>query len=137
MGLIAREAESRGIPSVSLSSAWTISRSVNPPRMVYLDFPLGHTAGRANDVQSQRAVVMAALQLLEEARQPGSPVPMRHRWSGDDAWKDTVMRPKINGDSGEIFDDDRVERLATPQYQSSADADRVTENCRTCVWLEE
>ena len=35
--------------------------------MVYLDFPLGHTAGRAHDVQSQKAVVMAALRLLEEA----------------------------------------------------------------------
>ncbi|GIS69979.1 MAG: hypothetical protein CM1200mP9_08000 [Gammaproteobacteria bacterium] len=102
--------------------------------MVYLDFPLGHTAGRANDVQSQRAVVMAALQLLEVGASAGQ---YRKQCAivglAMNAWKDTVMRPKINGDSGEIFDDDRVERLATPQYQSSADADRVTENCRTCV----
>ena len=124
---------------MSLSSAWTISRSVNPPRLVYLDFPLGHTAGRANDVQSQRAVVMAALRLLEEARQPSSTVTLSERWSGDDAWKDTVMRPKVNGNGarGEVFDDARVERLATPQYQSSADAGLATADCRTCVWLEE
>ena len=82
---------------------------------------------------------MAALRLLEEARQPSSTVTLSERWSGDDAWKDTVMRPKVNGNGtrGEVFDDDRVERLATPQYQSSADAGLATADCRTCVWLEE
>ncbi|MEC8834436.1 MAG: hypothetical protein VYC07_07040 [Pseudomonadota bacterium] len=110
---------------------------MNPPRMVYLDFPLGHTAGRAHDVQSQRAVVVAALRLLEESRQPGSTTKLRQRWSEDDAWKDGVMRPKLNVDRGGGFDDDRVERFATPQYQESEDAALVTGNCPTCVWLEE
>ena len=35
------------------------------------------------------------------------------------------------------FDDDRVERFATPQYQELEDADLVTGDCSTCVWLEE
>ncbi|MFP6823693.1 MAG: hypothetical protein VB915_07745 [Pseudomonadales bacterium] len=122
---------------MSLSSAWSISRSVNPPRMVYLDFPLGHTAGRAHDVQSQKAVVMAALRLLEEARDPGSATTLSQRWSNDDAWKDAVMRPRIKADRDGAFDDDRMERFATPQYQESEDADLVTGDCSTCVWLEE
>ena len=122
---------------MSLSSAWSISRSVNPPRMVYLDFPLGHTAGRAHDVQSQKAVVMAALRLLEEARDPGSATTLSQRWSNDDAWKDAVMRPRIKADWDGEFDDDRMERFATPQYQESEDADLVTGDCSTCVWLEE
>ncbi|HIM35946.1 MAG: hypothetical protein VB939_11285 [Pseudomonadales bacterium] len=120
---------------MSLSSAWSISRLVNPPRMVYLDFPLGHTAGRAHDVQSQKAVVMAALRLLEEARDPGSATTLSQRWSTDDAWKDAVMRPKIKAGRDGAFDD-RVERFATPQYQESEDADLVTGDCSTCVWLE-
>ena len=105
--------------------------------MVYLDFPLGHTAGRAHDVQSQKDVVMAALSLLEEARDPGSATTLPQRWSNDDAWKDTVMRPKAIADREGAFDDDRVERFATPQYQESEDADLVTGDCPTCVWLEE
>ncbi len=104
--------------------------------MVYLDFPLGHTAGRAHDVQSQRAVVVAALRLLEEAQQAGSTTKLRQRWSEDDAWKDGVMRPKTNVDRTDGFDDDRVERFATPQYQELEDAALVTEECPTCVWLE-
>ena len=121
---------------MSLSSAWSISRSVNPPRMVYLDFPLGHTAGRAHDVQSQKAGGMAALRLLEEARDPGSATTLSQRWSNDDAWKDAVMRPRIKADRDGEFDDDRMERFATPQYQESEDADLVTGDCSTCVWLE-
>ena len=105
--------------------------------MVYLDFPLGHTAGRAHDVQSQRDVVMAALRLLEEARDPGSATTLSQRWSHDDAWKDAVMRPNIKAERDGTFDDDRVERFATPQYQESEDADLVTGDCSTCVWLEE
>ena len=122
---------------MSLSSAWSISQAVNPPRMVYLDFPLGHTAGRANDVQSQQAVVMAALKLLAEATQPGATMTLPQRWSKDDVWKDAVMRPKSNADRGGTFDDDRVERFATPQYQSSEDENLATGACPTCVWLEE
>ena len=40
-----------------MSSAYSITRSVNPPRAVYLDFPLGRTAGKANDKPLQRKII--------------------------------------------------------------------------------
>ena len=124
MGLIAREVEARGIASVSLSSALSITRSAGAPRAVFLDFPLGRTAGRAFDKAMQRAIVRQALDLVRDATVPGTVTELDYRWAADDTWKDGVMR----GDS-------RQERFDTPQYQCAEDASLADSECPTCVWL--
>ena len=123
MGLIAREVEARGIPSVSLSSALSITRSAGAPRAVFLDFALGRTAGRAFDKAMQRDIVRQALDLLRDATVPGTVIDLDYRWASDDTWKDGVMR----GDS-------RMERFDTPQYQCAQDAALADPECPTCVW---
>ena len=124
MGLIAREVEARGIPSVSLSSALSITRSAGAPRAVFLDFPLGRTAGRAFDKTMQRDIIRSALDLVRDATVPGTVTELGYRWAADDTWKDGVMR----GDS-------RQERFDTPQYQCAEDASLADPDCPTCVWL--
>ena len=124
MGLIAREVEQRGIASVSLSSALSITRSAGAPRAVFLDFPLGRTAGRAFDKVMQRDIVRHALDLVHDATVPGTVTELDYRWAADDTWKDGVMR----GDS-------RQERFDTPQYQCAEDASLADPECSTCVWL--
>ena len=124
MGLIAREIESQGIPTLSLSSALSITRSVNPPRAVFLDFPLGHTAGKPHDEDLQAAIVEAALRAFETMETPGSIQSLPFHWADDDAWKDAVMRPRAGGGDGGEPRDDRSERSGEPQYQY--DADRVS-----------
>ena len=123
MGLIAREVEARGIPSVSLSSALSITRSAGAPRAVFLDFPLGRTAGRAFDKAMQRDIVRRALDLVRDATSPGTVIELDYRWAADDTWKDGVMR----GDS-------RQERFDTPQYQCPEDAALADPECPTCVF---
>jgi hypothetical protein len=128
VGLIAREIESQGIPTLSLSSALSITQSVNPPRAVFLDFPLGHTAGKALDEGLQDAIFEAALAAFETMETPGSVQKLPFHWADDDAWKDSVMRPQVAGSAGDGGDggehrDDRSERSAEPQYQ--LDADRI------------
>ena len=131
MGLIAREIESQGIPTLSLSSALSITQSVNPPRAVFLDFPLGHTAGKALDEGLQDTIVEAALAAFETMERPGSVQKLPFHWADDDAWKDSVMRPQVAGSAGDAegagasgeHRDDRSERSAEPQYQ--LDSDRV------------
>lgn len=129
MGLIAREIESQGIPTLSLSSALSITQSVNPPRTVFLDFPLGHTAGKALDEDLQDRIFEAALSAFETMETPGSVQRLPFHWADDDAWKDSVMRPQVaestadggdRGDGGE-HRDDRSERSAEPQYQLEKD----------------
>jgi hypothetical protein len=100
-----------------------------------------------------RSIVRDALRTFETLRTPGAVAMLPYEWADDDAWKDTVMRPRASSSSGAAGSgsgaagsdsgarDDRVERVATPQYQSSADqaeadATLASGGCATCVWLD-
>lgn len=136
MGLIAREVEAAGIPTLSMTSALSITRAVHPPRAAFVDFPLGHTTGRVHEPELQRAILADALDAFVEFEEPGSIVELKYRWSDDDAWKDRVMR--TGSDSGESANDNRVERLPTPQYQCEGDRElaEAAGTCPTCVFVE-
>ena len=138
VGLIAREIEARGIPTLSMSSALSITRSVNPPRAVYLDFPLGHTAGKAFETELNCAIMRDTLAAFEFIETPGRVVELDYQWSEDDAWKDSVMRPSSEGNRAAEHADDRVERRASPQYQLDADREayEARGSCPTCVFLD-
>lgn len=135
MGLIAREIERRGIATVSLSSAWSITHAAFAPRAVYLDFPLGRTAGKAGDAGMQREIMRAALAMLRDAEAPGEIAELPYRWADSDDWKDRVMRRKRGGGAGG-HTDDRSARLGTPQYQTEEDAAMADPHCPTCIFPE-
>ena len=140
MGLIAREIESRGIPTVTLTSAWSITQRVNPPRAVFVDFPLGHTAGKPNDAGLQRSILRDALAALVQTTRPGTITPLAYTWSEDDSWKDRAMRPQATGPGrAQAARDDRVERHADPQYQHPEDRvlAETNQRCPGCMWLED
>lgn len=113
MGLIAREIEARGIPTLCFSSARSITEAVHPPRAVFLDFPLGHTTGRPGDPNLQRDIVLAALKALTTIDTPGTILDLPWRWDENDAWK------KDAENEGDL----RSERTDEPQYQR--DSDRI------------
>jgi len=138
VGLIAREIEARGIPTLSMTSALSITRAVNPPRAAYLDFPLGHTTGKPHQDALNRAILRDALAGFETLQQPGEVLMLDYAWRVDDAWKDAVMRPRAGSRK---HDDARVERIAQPQYQTGDDRDAAEAalaagGCPTCVWLD-
>ena len=119
-----------------MSSAYSITAAVSPPRAVYLDFPLGHTAGKPHDTGLQRSILRDTLDALVAIDEPGTIRRLPYRWAEDDAWKDLVMRPSPDGSSA----DDRTERHPDPQYQSEADriaaqAAFERDGCPTCVFL--
>ena len=91
---------------------------MNPPRAVFLDFPLGHTAGKPHDPALGRAILLEALDALETMTAPGSVRRLPFRWSEDDGWKATAM---VGGDA-------RLSRDDTPQYQNEEDRVRA-EGC--------
>lgn len=119
MGLVARELERRGIATVCLSSALSITASVNPPRAVFVDYPLGHTAGKRGDTAGQRQIMLDALAALEQIRTPGDIRRLPYRWADSDDWKEAVMQPRPG--SSDSHRDDRVARHAEPQYQYPED----------------
>ncbi len=108
MGLIARAIEASGVATTSLTSAWSITASANPPRAVFNDFPLGHTAGVPGDREMQLAIARSALEAAWTMPEPGITV-LDHQWPGE--WRDDARGPV----------DHRTERLETPQYQNEDD----------------
>ena len=90
MSLVARHLEAEGIPTVILACARDITASAFPPRAVFLNYPLGNPAGRPHDPSNQRAVLEAALHLLETATKPGTIQDLPFRWTDDDTWMERV-----------------------------------------------
>ena len=121
-----------------MTSALSITRSANVPRSAFLDFPLGHTSGPANQPEIQLDIMRRSLALFNSLEQPGQTETLPFVWSSSDgdAWKDKLSLPKT--DSGEApADDERTERDNQPQYQNPDD-ERLAEQgkCDTCIWLE-
>ena len=135
VGLIAKQIEQQGIPTVCLSSALSITQSVKAPRAVYIDYPLGHTAGKPHNPDDQKFIMRRALSAITDITEPGSIIDLGRRWSDNDEWKDAVMRPS-NNRSKKKDSDDRIERFSTPQYQTSEDAKVADAHCPTCVFTE-
>ena len=121
-----------------MSSAYSITAAVKPPRAVYLDYPLGHTAGRKDDLAEQLAIMRASLQAFSSSS-PGEITTLPFEWSSDHSWKDTVMRPSPKSDDSSTEDshaDSRVARFDTPQYQSAEDEQAADPGCASCIFLE-
>lgn len=115
MGLVARQVEAAGIPTLCMTSALDITRAVFPPRAAFLDFPLGHTTGKPNEPELQREILAAALSAFESMTAPGSVTMLPFRWSEDEEWKAKAFAEG----------DDRAPRHDTPQYQSEEDRRRA------------
>jgi hypothetical protein len=85
VGLIARAIEETGIPTTSLSSAYDLTALVKPPRSFFVNYPLGHTAGKPFDREDQIAILKSALGRAGEITEPGTIVELPLVW-GDPAW---------------------------------------------------
>ena len=87
MSLVARHIEANGIPTVILGCAKDIVEHAGVPRFVFSDFPLGNSAGRPFDVESQTQTLELALRVLESAPGPRTTVQSPQRWNADATWK--------------------------------------------------
>lgn len=93
--------------------------AVNPPRAVFLDYPLGHTTGKPHDPVLQREILIEALDGFVLLTGPGTVKVLSFQWSEDSSWKETAERGN---------DDDRLPRHDTPQYQTQEDRIRAEKN---------
>lgn len=123
VGLISRALEASGIPTVSLTSALTITTGVGVPRAVHVDYPLGRTAGKAGDADDQRSIIDGALRAFETHTEPGQVTYLPNEWSEDDTWKDRAQRIGWSGDGLHATEgDERKDRSDEPQWHHEADA---------------
>jgi D-proline reductase (dithiol) PrdB len=87
VGLVARHLEANGIPTVIMGAAKDIVEHCGVPRFLFSDFPLGNSAGKPFDVESQAATLELALRVLESAPAARTTVQSPQRWSDDTTWK--------------------------------------------------
>ena len=87
MSLTARYLEAHGMPTVILGSAKDIVEHCGVPRFVFTDFPLGNSAGKPHDLESQAATLELAFSLLEKAPAARTTVQSPQRWSASSDWK--------------------------------------------------
>jgi D-proline reductase (dithiol) PrdB len=84
VGLIQREVERAGIPTVGISIVRSYTEKVRPPRSVFLRWPFGHPLGEPGNVPQQRAVLFEAFKALYTIRTPGEIVDLPFRWRRED-----------------------------------------------------
>jgi D-proline reductase (dithiol) PrdB len=87
VSLAARHLEANGIPTVIMGCAKDIVEYCGVPRFLFSDFPLGNSAGRPFDVESQTATLELALRVLESAPAGRTTVQSPQRWRDDASWK--------------------------------------------------
>jgi D-proline reductase (dithiol) PrdB len=87
VSLAARALESAGIPTVVMGCAKDIVEHCAVPRFLFSDFPLGNSAGRPFDEESQAQTLELALRVLETAPAAQTTVKSPLRWRDDADWK--------------------------------------------------
>jgi hypothetical protein len=98
-----------------MTSALDITRAVNPPRAAFVDYPLGHTTGKPHEPELQRSILREALGAFDSLTTPGSVKMLPFVWSKDETWKQEAF----------AGNDERTQRLDTPQYQNEEDRIRA------------
>lgn len=80
IGNLAREIESRGVPTLIISASPAATESVRPPRAMTFDgSDIGRVVGRAGDRESHKQVLKAALEMFTYDTPPGKVVTKKIR----------------------------------------------------------
>jgi len=124
VSLIARHLEANGISTVVMGCAKDIVEHCGVPRFLFSDLPLGNSAGRPHDPESQQLTLELALGLLETAKRPRTTVQSPLRWSDDDSWKLDYCNP-------ERLSPEELERLRAEFDEAKAAAREVRETTST------
>lgn len=99
-----------------MASALDIVRAGRPPRISFVDFPLGHTVGKPFDRDGQLDIVRRGLLGLETMTHAEQVDMQPVRWADTGEWKAEEWRK--GGAGGK---DERKPRDGSPQYQTELD----------------
>jgi D-proline reductase (dithiol) PrdB len=80
VGLIQREIERAGVPTIGISIVRKYTENVKPPRTVFLKWPFGHPLGEPFNAPQHRAVLREVFKALIDISVPGTIVDLPFRW---------------------------------------------------------
>lgn len=93
MMVLARALESRGMPTLVLSTLEDISEGFKPPRTAQLNFPPGAPCGRPNDPEHQRVTLTAALTVAtESSTRQHVRIPVEFQADGGNDWEQRTIQ---------------------------------------------
>jgi glycine/betaine/sarcosine/D-proline reductase family selenoprotein B len=91
-GLIQRELEASGIPTISLTNDPAMTARVRPPRSVLVRFPRGSMFGEPGNRAKQRTVLHETLAALGAIAEPGGQVSLDVHWEAEPlVWKGKAL----------------------------------------------
>ena len=119
--MLARAIEAAGISTIFVTMVpdWAERRGV--PRTLAVEFPFGHPFGKAGANDQQLGVIRHALQVLQDAIQPGKIEHHEEVWEGDERewrkrWQPVEPSPII------AFMRDRAQQQAQERRQTDSQA---------------
>jgi D-proline reductase (dithiol) PrdB len=80
VGLIQRQVEEAGIPTISIGNMADRMDHIKPPRALLVKFPRGSMLGEPGNVQRQRRIILDALKALSDMTRPGTVQELPYRW---------------------------------------------------------
>ena len=72
--------EEAGIATVCVATGLDLISQVNPPRSVFVNFPMGNNFGRRGDSEMQHRIIGEALSLVVTVTEGGQLVELPYEW---------------------------------------------------------
>ena len=80
MGLVCRLTEEAGIATVCVATGRDLIAKVNPPRSVFVNFPMGNNFGPRDEPDTQLAIIRDAFALLDSVEEGGHLEDLPYQW---------------------------------------------------------
>jgi hypothetical protein len=103
-----------------MTSALDITRAVNPPRAVFLNFPLGHQTGKPHQFDLQRQIVRDSMRAFETISKSGGIVELPYIWDPNDRrWEETDYTKGFLPSRPERNEADKIEDMRRAKFTES------------------
>jgi hypothetical protein len=81
------------LPTLNLTTVWDITSAIKPPRVCFLDFPIGCPAGKPHMAELQREILTAVLGQALKFADPWAIHELPFQWSpdGSRAWEEELQ----------------------------------------------
>jgi hypothetical protein len=84
VGLIQRQVEEAGIPTISMGNAADRMANIKPPRAMLVKFARGSMFGEPGNVKRQRRIILDGLEALQTMTDPVTIQELPYRWKRPD-----------------------------------------------------
>jgi hypothetical protein len=122
VSLVARHLERNGVATLIMGAAKDIVEHAGVPRFLFSDFPLGNSAGKPHEPDTQAFTLDLALKVLESAAGPRTTVQSPLRWAEDGDWKldfSNVARMSAEEVARKRAEFDKVKQVALGQRKQA------------------